>query len=187
MIGIDEVGRGCLAGPMLVVAARQKSELPAGVKDSKKLSKVQRQKLLNLLCICCNFGEGWVSAQEIDRLGLTKATRLGVNRALKTLGAEVDEQILMDGHINYCPRKFINVQTIIGGDDLVSIISAASIYAKVNRDKYMEKISQKYSDYGFERHVGYGTKAHLAALDSFGPIEGFHRMNYAPLKDRLTA
>jgi ribonuclease HII len=182
MIGVDEVGRGCLAGPLLVVAARADKALPPGLRDSKKLSKIQRQKMLDLLSICCSFGEGWVRTAEINRLGLTKATKLGVARALRALGAEADMRIIIDGHINYCPKKYVDVQAVVDGDDLVPIVSAASIYAKVTRDAYMARISRRYAGYGFENHVGYGTKAHLAALEKFGPIAGFHRMNYAPLK-----
>jgi ribonuclease HII len=183
MIGVDEVGRGCLAGPLLVVAAEVLSELPSGLDDSKKLSKAKREELYGVLISTCRFGEGWVDAKDINRLGLTGATRLGVRRALASLQAAADAQILIDGHINYCPRKFNQVQTIVGGDSLIPLISAASIYAKVTRDRYMEKISRKYSGYGFERHVGYGTKAHLAALKLLGPIANFHRINYAPLKE----
>lgn len=185
MVGIDEVGRGCLAGPLLVVAARANSKLPPGLKDSKKLSKNQRQKMLDLLSNCCSFGEGWVSAYEIDRLGLTEATKLGVSRALKALDVRNDEAVIIDGKINYCPAKYKNVAALIKADDTVPIVSAASIYAKVTRDDYMAKMALEYSDYGFERHVGYGTKAHLLALQTFGPIDGFHRINYAPIKQLL--
>src|SRR5690349_3763707 len=101
IVGVDEVGRGCLAGPLLVVAARQQTELPDGVKDSKILSGTQREEILNMLSICCDFGEGWVKAAEIDRLGLANALRLGVRRALASLKVSAKEEIIMDGSVNY--------------------------------------------------------------------------------------
>src|SRR5690348_12339157 len=125
VVGVDEVGRGCLAGPLLVVAARPIADLPDGLKDSKLLSKTQRQQILNMLSICCEFGEGWVKAAEIDRLGLAKALRLGVKRALIDLKAELDEEIVMDGSVNYIPKKFKRASCLIDGDHLIPIISAA--------------------------------------------------------------
>src|SRR4051812_6898730 len=102
MIGIDEVGRGCWAGPLLVVAARVSSTLPQGLKDSKKLNKKQRENLFSYIHLSCDLGEGWVSAPEIDTLGLTGAMKLGVARALTAIQAENSEEIIMDGLINYC-------------------------------------------------------------------------------------
>lgn len=167
---------------MLVVAARQKSELPEGVNDSKKLTKRQRGLINISLLRCCDFGEGWVSSSEIDGLGLTAATKLGVSRALLALGASADEQLIIDGHINYAPDSFKNVKTLVRADSLVPIVSAASIYAKVTRDDYMLAISKKYPGYGFENHVGYGTVLHLSALSSLGVVKSLHRLSFAPLK-----
>jgi ribonuclease HII len=181
MVGVDEVGRGCWAGPLLVVAARATAELPAGLKDSKLLSKIQRQKILDLLSICCDFGEGWVKAAEIDKHGLAPALRLGVRRALADLKADVSEEIIIDGKVNYLPKKFSKGRYLIDADNLVPIVSAASIYAKVRRDSYMDRLSKKYPAYGFERHVGYGTKTHQEALSSFGLIKYVHRLSYAPI------
>src|SRR4051812_22431271 len=106
MVGVDEVGRGCLAGPLLVVAARASAELPPGLKDSKLMSRKQREEMLNKLNICCEFGEGWVSVAEIDRHGLSKGLMLGVARALRELGALEHEEVIMDGKVNYVPKKF---------------------------------------------------------------------------------
>jgi ribonuclease HII len=181
MIGVDEVGRGCWAGPMLVVAARTKTELPAGLKDSKLLSKTQREEILNKLSICCQFGEGWVSAAEIDKLGLSKATKLGIKKALEDLSASTKEEIILDGKTNYLPEKFINGRAEIDADNLVPIVSAASIYAKVKRDDYMADLGKRYPAYGFEKHVGYGTKLHIEALGASGFIKEIHRLSYAPL------
>jgi ribonuclease HII len=182
LIGVDEVGRGCWAGPLLVVAAREKDKLPSGLKDSKVMTKLQREKMLDLLSISCEFGEGWVSVTEIDREGLAAALRLGVSRALLALKAENDEEIIMDGKVNYCPPDFSNVRCIVNADALIPLVSAAGIYAKVRRDAYMSKLKESHPLYGFEKHVGYGTKAHREAIERNGIIEGLHRMSFRPIQ-----
>ena len=181
MIGVDEVGRGCLAGPILVVAARAKSQLPDGLKDSKLLSRKRRLEILDLLSNRCEFGEGWVEAIEIDKHGLAKALRLGIKRALSKIDAQIEEEIIMDGNINYLPKRFKRVKCLIGADSLVPIVSAASIYAKVNRDNFMMKLAKRYPVYRFEDHVGYGTEAHLKAINSYGVLKFVHRTSYAPV------
>jgi len=181
MIGIDEVGRGCWAGPLLVVAARMLSTLPNAVTDSKKLSKSKRAFLLPYIVSACEFGEGWVEADEIDALGLTRAMRLGVARALKQIHAEYGEKIILDGMYNYCSVEYTNVQCVIRADSLHPIVSAASIYAKELRDKKMVEYGLRYPAYGFERHVGYGTKAHSAVLEKRG-VTPLHRLSYKPLR-----
>jgi ribonuclease HII len=181
IVGIDEVGRGCWAGPLLVVAARATSKLPDGLRDSKLLTRHQRNEILNKLSICCEFGEGWVKAFEIDKLGLATALRLGVRRALVNLKTQTDEEIIIDGAVNYIPQKFIKSKNLIGGDGLLPIISAASIHAKVRRDSFMIELSKKHPGYNFENHVGYGTKAHMLALSSRGAIKYVHRYSYLPV------
>jgi ribonuclease HII len=182
MIGVDEVGRGCWAGPMLIVAARGTLKLPEGLKDSKKLSKNQREKLQTDIKRTCDLGEGWVSAQEIDRLGLTDGTKLGVARALEAISADCDEEIIMDGTINYVPESFTNVLCMARADDLYPIVSAASIYAKVTRDDHMcGDVHEQFPGYGFDQHVGYGTALHTAALKLYGVCEA-HRMSYKPVR-----
>ncbi|HET6863660.1 MAG TPA: ribonuclease HII [Candidatus Saccharimonadales bacterium] len=181
IVGVDEVGRGCWAGPLLVVAARAYGELPDDLKDSKLLSISQREEILNKLSICCEFGEGWVKPVEIDRLGLAKGLRLGVARALDALKVAVDEEIMMDGSVNYIPEKFNKASCLIKGDSLIPIISAASVYAKVNRDKYMAKLAARHPNYQFEDHVGYGTKAHMLALKKLGALKYVHRQSYSPI------
>lgn len=181
IVGVDEVGRGCLAGPLLVVAARQHGHLPGGVKDSKLLSKTQREEILNLLSICCEFGEGWVKAAEIDRLGLASALRLGVRRALASLKVSAEEEIIMDGSVNYIPKKFKNRSCVIDGDSLIPIISAASIHAKVARDRYMRKLAARHPCYLFESHVGYGTKTHMLAIKKLGTLKYVHRQSFLPI------
>jgi ribonuclease HII len=181
MIGVDEVGRGCLAGPLLVVAAKERGTLPQGLKDSKLLSKSQREKILNTLSICCGFGEGWVSPAEIDRLGLSRALTIGAARALGNLNIGFGEELALDGKFNYLPKEFKNTKAIINGDNIVPIISAASIYAKVVRDNYMVKLAKRYPGYKFESHVGYGTKVHMLALKELGAVKYVHRYSFAPI------
>ena len=182
MIGVDEVGRGCWAGPLLVVAARAKTALPPGLKDSKVMTKLQREKILNKLSIACEFGEGWVSATEIDAGGLADALRLGVARALTALKPEADEEIIMDGKVNYVPAHFSNVKCLVDADALIPLVSAAGIYAKVRRDEYMSKLKDLHPAYGFEKHVGYGTTAHRLAIIENGIIKDLHRMSFKPIQ-----
>jgi ribonuclease HII len=182
MIGIDEVGRGCLAGPLLVVAACQTGVLPAGLADSKVLSRKQREDFMPILIKVCSFGEGWVKPSEIDKLGLTMATKLGVKRALRQLGSTHKDELLIDGNINYAPKSYKSVKVIIDGDALVPLISAASIYAKVKRDEYMRGLAGRHPNYGFGTNVGYGTKMHLAAIDTLGTIKHLHRQSFSPFK-----
>jgi ribonuclease HII len=184
LIGIDEVGRGCWAGPLLVVAARKTSELPPGLKDSKKLSKKSRESLIGAIKNTCDLGVGWVQPEEIDKYGLTLSMQLGVRRALSALGAKVDEEIIMDGNINYCEPKYANSRFEIKADDSFPIVSAASIYAKVLRDDYMSEQAAAFKEYGFEKHVGYGTAAHSAALKKHG-ITSLHRLSFKPVKALL--
>jgi ribonuclease HII len=181
MIGIDEVGRGCWAGPLLVVAARVSGELPAGLTDSKLLSRMQRETIFEQLTFHCQFGEGWVSAGEIDEKGLANGLRLGVRRALKSLNVLSNEPIILDGKVNYVSKKFTDVSCLVDADLNVPIVSAASIYAKVTRDKFMYELALKHPKYGFENHVGYGTKLHQSALQELGIINGIHRQSFKPV------
>lgn len=185
MIGIDEVGRGCWAGPLLVVAAREQSELPAGLDDSKKLSKKKRELLFYDITISCDIGEGWVTAAEIDACGLSSAMQLGVARALEALGAAPNEKIIMDGLINYCDPLYTQVECVAKADSLYPIVSAASIYAKVTRDRYMSELGGHYAVYEFAKHVGYGTKLHSDLITTHGVCD-MHRVSFAPLKKFAT-
>lgn len=183
-IGIDEVGRGCWAGPLLVVAARSARKLPQGLKDSKKLSKNQREALIEAIEHSCDLGEGWVEPTEIDERGLASAMRLGVSRALSSLNASPDEAIIMDGNINYCSDMFTNIICVAKADDKFPVVSAASIYAKVRRDQAMREFATQYLDYGFEKHVGYGTKLHREALYRLG-VTPIHRKSFKPVQGLL--
>lgn len=181
LIGVDEVGRGSWAGPLLVIAATAHSDMPAGLADSKLLSRSQRQNLIEDIRSSCQLGEGWVQPEEIDAHGLATAMRLGVSRALIMVGASHEDVVIMDGKVNYCPDEFINVQCIVDADALHPIVSAASIYAKVLRDQHMARLAQLYPKYGFEKHVGYGTQFHQLMLKVYGPSK-IHRKSYAPVR-----
>ncbi len=181
MIGIDEVGRGAWAGPLLVVAARQIGTLPLGLADSKILSKQSREDFMPAITQNCDIGEGWVEPIEIDSLGLSASMKLGVERALKQIQAMSNESIIMDGKVNYCDPVFTKVQCVIKADKSIPVVSAASIYAKVTRDRLLIKQDAHYPNHGFGKHVGYGTKAHLEALQTAG-ITPLHRLSYKPIK-----
>lgn len=184
VIGIDEVGRGAWAGPLLVVAARQKGELSPLLKDSKLLSKVSRGSLVAGIKAACDIGEGWVMPGEIDNHGLTEAMRLAVERALQNLDAGIGERIIMDGNINYCDRKYFHASAIVDADALFPIVSAASIIAKVARDVYMAELPARYENWEFDRHVGYGTARHQVLLKRHG-VSDIHRLSFKPIKALL--
>jgi ribonuclease HII len=184
IVGIDEVGRGCWAGPLVAGAVLLGDPIP-GLADSKKLSKAQRMTLdaeIKLHAIA--IGLGWVTPQEIDAVGLTEAVRLAMQRAISEITAPFD-QIIIDGNYNFLsndPRS----SCIIKADDSVPAVSAASIVAKVARDTFMSNASLQYPGYAFEKHVGYGTAAHSAALKLQG-ICDLHRQSFAPIKALLPA
>ncbi len=185
VLGIDEVGRGCWAGPLLAgaVILDPDKPLPATLRDSKKLSKLQREKLAEwIYAESIDYGLGWVSAKEVDVLGLTEAVRLAMQRAVGEIQASC-EQIIIDGHINFLAHD-PRAEALINADDSVPAVSAASIIAKVARDQYMTELAQEFPDYGFDKHVGYGTAAHLLALQTHG-VTNLHRRSYKPIQALL--
>lgn len=185
-IGIDEVGRGAWAGPLLVVAARLRSgqKLPPGLKDSKQLTASQRLKLVKLLKSSCQFGEGWVWPAELNRLKLSRSLQLAAKRALNSLQALPVENITIDGQINYCPAKYINVCSLVKADSQVPLVSAAAVWAKVRRDDYMTRLDGTAKLYSFAEHKGYGTKKHLDKLIKYRPSR-HHRRFYRPVNQLL--
>jgi len=179
IVGIDEVGRGSLAGP-LVAGAVVLARPIVGLKDSKKLTRQQRQKLdVQIRAEALAFGLGWVSSEEIDQLGLTGAVRLAMERALEVIHLFYDH-IIIDGKYNFM-RTNVLAEAIIKADDRIPEVSAASIIAKVARDQFMAERSTEFPGYGFERHVGYGTSAHLNALQDLGICE-LHRRSFRPVQ-----
>lgn len=151
-----------------------------GLKDSKKLSKKQREKLDAEIRVSAQaFGLGWVAAEEIDQLGLTEAVRLAMRRALEQIATAYD-QVIIDGNYNFFPDNSKS-SAVVGADNSVPAVSAASIIAKVARDKYMAEAALKFPGYGFENHVGYGTSAHQLALQTNGLTE-LHRRCFKPIQ-----
>lgn len=180
-VGIDEVGRGCWAGPLVAGAVVLDLSI-AGLKDSKQLTKLQRQKLSKVIHEqALAVGLGWVTSAEVDRLGLTAAVGLAMKRALSQITASYDE-IIIDGNVNFInsPKS----RAVIKADSSVPAVSAASIIAKVARDDYMTEAAKHYPDYGFERHVGYGTALHLERLKLHG-ITAIHRKSFKPIINLL--
>ncbi len=181
MIGIDEVGRGCWAGPLVVAAVRLKEAIP-GLKDSKLLSKKQRDELFIHIESSADIGLVYIEPKIIDKDGLGPCLKTAFIDAYRLIAKDHEETII-DGNINYLSGVNKNASCHIKADNLFAEVSAASIYAKVCRDNYMIKISSKYPLYGFDKHVGYGTKKHIEALGLYGPIKGIHRFSFAPIKN----
>lgn len=182
ILGIDEVGRGPWAGPLVVGAVVLGSATIEGLTDSKKLSKKRREELDVLIRTqAAGYGLGWVSAAELDEVGLSQALVLATKRAVEQVTAPYHE-IIIDGTINFLKEttKGAYVTTLPKADLLIPSVSAASIIAKVARDKYMAEQDGLYPGYGFRAHVGYGTAAHRAAIEKLG-VTPLHRLSFAPL------
>ncbi len=180
--GMDEVGRGCLAGPVVaaVVVIDDESQFIPGVNDSKKLSAKRRSGYDEQLRQCvADYGIGESSNVEIDEIGITEAVELAMKRAYEGLKKH-PEVVLVDGDFINAP--WCNNLAIKKGDALHYAISAASVIAKEYRDRLMRGLAVEYPDYGFERHVGYGTAKHRSAIEEHGACE-IHRMSFAPLKE----
>ncbi len=178
--GVDEVGRGPLAGPVVAAAVifEHGTEI-IGLRDSKKLSELQRVKLdKRIRSRALAFGIGSSSSEEVDVLNVLAASMLAMQRAVAELAVR-PLRVLVDG--NRCPRLDMPVDSIIDGDNIVPVISAASIIAKVFRDELMKRLDQEYPGYGFARHKGYPTSAHIEALEKLGPCN-IHRKSFAPVK-----
>ena len=189
IIGIDEVGRGPVAGPVAVVAftihdpkfQKMISQFPVPLRDSKKLSREQREKWFIQIQLwkkegLCDFAVTMISAQMIDKIGIAQAIRNALKKSLYKLNPKNSDTILLDGGLQ-APIEFKNQKTIIKGDEKEKVISLASIVAKVTRDKYMFLQAKKHPPYGFENHVGYGTKNHYESIKKYGIID-LHRKSF---------
>lgn len=189
LFGIDEAGRGPLAGPVVAAACYIPPELEAQfpeVNDSKKLTEHKREQLFERLTHTPGilFGIGFASAQEIDELNILQATFLAMRRAAAPLINHSGATALIDGP--HPVAKFsIPQRPIIDGDAKSLVIAAASILAKVTRDRHMKELDLRYPGYGFAGHKGYGTAKHLAALRELGPCPE-HRRSFAPVRNLLT-
>lgn len=182
IIGVDEVGRGCWAGPVVAGAVLLSQEI-TGLKDSKKLTKRQREAFAErIVASKAQIGLGWVSPAEVDSLGLTRAVQLAMERAVLQISAPYEE-VIIDGNLNFLAH-LPKTRSLIKADDTVPAVSAASIVAKVARDNYMAGLAKQYPGYGFEAHVGYGTAAHLASLHKLGVSE-VHRKSFKPIRALL--
>ncbi|MDJ1157828.1 ribonuclease HII [Chelatococcus sp. SYSU_G07232] len=178
--GVDEVGRGPLAGPVVVAAVvLDPGRIPEGLADSKKLDARRREELYEEILASAEVGLACVPARDIDATDIRRATLAAMTRALEALPAR-PAHALVDGRDR--PRAPCPVEAVIKGDATVSSIAAAAIIAKVTRDRMMARLCSHYPVYGFSRHAGYGTAAHLAAIREHGPSP-FHRMSFAPLKN----
>jgi len=180
LCGVDEAGRGPLAGPVMAAAVMLDPGRPIeGLRDSKKLSAAARERLADEIR---KRAAAWcvaeTSVEEIDRLNILQATLLAMQRAVAGLGRAPDD-VWVDG--NRCPDWAWRSQAVVKGDDKVAAIAAASILAKTARDHYMRRLHEDFPVYGFARHMGYGTAAHLAALKAHGACPQ-HRRCFAPVK-----
>ena len=194
ILGIDEVGRGPYAGPLVIGACilgdwqnSENAEWIEKLTDSKKLSAKRREELYVLIKEkALATATGWVSSAEIDEVGLSEALRLATRRAVEQIQkTKVSfSEIIIDGTMNFLAGTKLEkyVSTLKKGDFLVKEISAASILAKVERDKYMAELDAVYPEYGFGKHVGYGTAAHQKAMEEFG-LTPEHRRSFRPVRE----
>lgn len=195
IIGIDEVGRGPIAGPVTVCAfAIRQNDIQSfakfskklGITDSKKLTEKKRSELSKILCAMqvrgeCDFSIQSSSAQVIDRQGITTAIRVALRKALYDVCTRQKISpdqvfVFLDGSL-HAPAEFVHQETIIKGDGLVPVISAASILAKVHRDRYMATMAKKYPGYAWQQNKGYGTKLHYQGIKQQG-ITKLHRKSF---------
>jgi ribonuclease HII len=185
--GVDEAGRGPLAGSVVAGAVVLDPENPiAGLKDSKKLSAARREFLFEQILLKAKaWGIGEASPAEIDEINILQATMLAMRRAIEDLSTRLGgwpDKALIDG--NRCPELPISAEAIIKGDTKEPAISAASILAKVTRDRQMMALHELHPQYGFARHMGYPTEAHFAALKEFGACDQ-HRRSFSPVRNVL--
>lgn len=201
ILGIDEVGRGPYAGPLVIGScilpdAEKIEEEPekyhwvSELTDSKKLTAKRREALYTKIKEgAVATATGWVSANEIDEIGLSESLRLACRRAVKQIQETrmPFSEIIIDGTMNFLYGTLLEkyVSTLTKGDLLIKEISAASILAKVERDRYMVELAEKYPEYGFEKHVGYGTAAHQKAMEEFG-LTPEHRRSFRPVREIMS-
>jgi len=188
IIGVDEAGRGPLVGNVVAAAVIFPTNFHIeGLTDSKKLTEKKREDLYFQITSQCSWSIGEASSIEIDQVNILQATMLAMTRAINNLQQQLlsknkDEvfKVLVDG--NRCP-DVDNCRAIVKGDLTEPVISAASVIAKVTRDRQMKELDLRFPEYGFKKHKGYGTKEHLIALSNYGPINGHHRFTFGPIKN----
>lgn len=181
--GVDEAGRGPWAGPVVAAAvvldaARLPDDLAAAIDDSKALSRPRRERVFALLPSVASIGVGAATVAEIDQLNILQATLLAMQRAIADLGVAAD-LVLVDG--KQVPQLAVPARAVVDGDAKSLSIAAASIVAKVTRDRLMVDLDRQYPGYGWERNAGYGTAEHRAALARLGPSPE-HRRSFRPVR-----
>ena len=182
--GVDEVGRGCIAGPVVSAAVILKKGINLKfLKDSKKIPFKKRGEISEHIKLNSYYAIGSASVEEILNLNILQASLLSMKRAIDRLAIK-PSLTLIDG--NFAPKGLKNYKTIINGDEKIKVISAASIIAKVYRDRFMIRLSEKFSNYAWERNFGYGTKAHLEGLKKFG-VTSHHRKGFKPIHKILSS
>ncbi|MDQ2094415.1 ribonuclease HII [Rhodalgimonas zhirmunskyi] len=181
--GVDEVGRGPLAGPVTAAAViLDPANIPEGLNDSKALTAKRREALYDKILACAEVGIGEATVEEIDEINILRASHLAMMRALDALPAPPDH-VLIDG--NMLPRDLtLSAECIIKGDARSWSISAASIVAKIWRDRGMLTLAQQYPGYGWETNAGYGSKSHIEALQNLG-VTPHHRRSFKPVHNIL--
>jgi len=188
IIGVDEAGRGPLVGSVVAAAVILPPDFHLyGLTDSKKLSEKKRDSLYQEITDQCDWSVAEASSIEIDQINILQATMLAMKRAIIDLQEEYSKyrgktifNVMVDG--NHCP-DIANCIAIVKGDLSEPTISAASIIAKVTRDRQMRELDSQYPQYGFAQHKGYGTRKHILALSKYGPIQGIHRHTFSPIKE----
>jgi len=179
--GIDEAGRGPWCGPVVAAAVILSGEVPQGINDSKKLSEKKREELFALITQNCIYGIGQASTDEIDQMNILNATKLAMLRAFEAL-PQKPEYALIDG--NQLPKLPCKMQYVIKGDSVSLSIAAASIIAKVTRDRIVHDLDSQFPQYGWAKSKGYGTAAHMQAIEIYG-VNIHHRKSFAPIKRLL--
>jgi len=188
IIGVDEAGRGPLVGNVVAAAVIFPANFYIeGLTDSKKLTEKKRENFYSQITRECLWSVGEASSFEIDEINILQATMLAMTRAINNLKDQLLSQnkdeifrVLVDG--NRCP-DVDNCRAIVKGDLIEPIISAASVVAKVTRDRQMKELDLRFPEYGFKNHKGYGTKEHIIALSKYGSIDGQHRCTFSPIKN----
>lgn len=179
--GIDEAGRGPLAGPVVAACVCFKEGFSIeGLKDSKELKKNQREKLFDTILENAFVGVGVVDVEVIDKINILEATRLAMKKAFEEIKKDFD--LLLIDAINIPQLSHVNQKAIVKGDKKSASIAAASIVAKVIRDRIMNEYHKIYSNYGFDKHKGYATKQHIEAIKKFGPCP-IHRKSFSPVRE----
>ena len=183
IVGVDEAGRGPLAGPVTAAAVRlHPDRIPPGLNDSKQMTAARRNQLFALILDSADVGIGHASVEEIDQINILRASHLAMCRAIAALPA-VPDHVLIDG--NLLPRGLaVSAQAIVTGDALSLSVAAASIIAKVERDQIMRDLARLHPEFGWETNMGYPTEQHRKALEQFGPTP-HHRITFGPVRKML--